>query len=119
EVVLGPDGEPSTSGSTDVWVTFDDTEVLAGWPARADYPPRKRSTMPEAHGWTRTPTTSRERPTLILTTTTSPGSRSTSTWASSSWTRPLRSRPSGCSRRGVPPRDWPAAPAEAGTTLWS
>jgi hypothetical protein len=23
---------------TDVWVTFDETEVLAGWPARADYP---------------------------------------------------------------------------------
>ena len=21
-----------------MWVTFDDTEVLAGWPARADYP---------------------------------------------------------------------------------
>jgi len=38
EVVLGPDGEPLTSGGTDVWVTFDDTEVLAGWPARADYP---------------------------------------------------------------------------------
>ena len=27
-----------TSGGTDVWVTFDDTDVLAGWPARADYP---------------------------------------------------------------------------------
>lgn len=26
-----------TSGGTDVWVTFDETEVLAGWPARADY----------------------------------------------------------------------------------
>lgn len=38
EVVLGPDGELVTSGGTDVWVTFDDTEVLAGWPARADYP---------------------------------------------------------------------------------
>jgi hypothetical protein len=38
EVVLGPDGEPLTSGGTDVWVTFNDTEVLAGWPARADYP---------------------------------------------------------------------------------
>jgi len=38
EVVLGPDGEPLTSGGTDVWVTFDETEVLAGWPARADYP---------------------------------------------------------------------------------
>jgi hypothetical protein len=29
---------PSTSGGNDVWVTFDDTDVLAGWPARADYP---------------------------------------------------------------------------------
>lgn len=27
-----------TSGGNDVWVTFDDTEVLAGFPARADYP---------------------------------------------------------------------------------
>lgn len=32
----GVDGE--TSGGTDVWVTFDETEVLAGWPARADFP---------------------------------------------------------------------------------
>jgi Trypsin len=38
EAVLGPDGEPLTSGGTDVWVTFDETDVLAGWPARADYP---------------------------------------------------------------------------------
>lgn len=38
EPVLDPDGEVVTSGGTDVWVTFDDTEVLAGWPARADYP---------------------------------------------------------------------------------
>ena len=29
---------PSTSGGNDVWVTFDDTDTLAGWPARADYP---------------------------------------------------------------------------------
>jgi hypothetical protein len=28
---------PGTSGGTDVWVTFNDTDVLAGWPARADY----------------------------------------------------------------------------------
>jgi hypothetical protein len=26
------------SGGNDVWVTFDPTEVLNGWPARADYP---------------------------------------------------------------------------------
>jgi len=32
----GVDGEPS--GGTDVWVTFEEEEVLAGWPARADYP---------------------------------------------------------------------------------
>ena len=31
-------GEIVTIGGTDVWVTFDDTDVLAGWPARADYP---------------------------------------------------------------------------------
>jgi Trypsin len=36
---IGNDGEHvATSGGNDVWVTFDDTEVLAGWPARADYP---------------------------------------------------------------------------------
>jgi Trypsin len=38
EVTTGPGGEPATSGGTDVWVTFNDTEVLAGFPARADYP---------------------------------------------------------------------------------
>jgi trypsin len=37
ESVLDPDGDVVTSGGTDVWVTFDDTDVLAGWPARADY----------------------------------------------------------------------------------
>ncbi|MBA2279887.1 MAG: trypsin-like serine protease [Acidimicrobiia bacterium] len=31
----GTDGEDlGTSGGTDVWVTFDDSDVLAGWPAR-------------------------------------------------------------------------------------
>ena len=29
---------PSTSGGTDVWVTFQEQEVLNGWPVRADYP---------------------------------------------------------------------------------
>lgn len=38
EDVLDPDGEPVLTGGTDVWVTFDETDVLAGWPARADYP---------------------------------------------------------------------------------
>jgi hypothetical protein len=38
EAVTGTNGEVLTSGGTDVWVTFDDTDVLAGWPARADYP---------------------------------------------------------------------------------
>jgi hypothetical protein len=38
EVVLDVNEEIATSGGTDVWVTFDDTDVLAGWPARADYP---------------------------------------------------------------------------------
>jgi len=37
EVVRDADDEVVTSGGTDVWVTFDDTDVLAGWPARADY----------------------------------------------------------------------------------
>ena len=36
---IGNDGEHvASSGGNDVWVTFDDTEVLAGWPARADFP---------------------------------------------------------------------------------
>jgi hypothetical protein len=38
EVVLDADEEIVTTGGTDVWVTFDDTDVLAGWPARADFP---------------------------------------------------------------------------------
>jgi hypothetical protein len=37
EAVLDGDGEVITTGGTDVWVTFEDTDVLAGWPARADY----------------------------------------------------------------------------------
>ena len=28
----------ATSGGNDIWVTFDDTDVLAGWPLRADIP---------------------------------------------------------------------------------
>ena len=37
---VGTDGEETAgnSGGNDVWVTFDDTDVLAGWPRRADYP---------------------------------------------------------------------------------
>jgi len=38
EEVVAADGEIVTTGGTDVWVTFKDTDVLAGWPARADYP---------------------------------------------------------------------------------
>lgn len=41
EDVLDAEGDVVTSGGTDVWVTFDETEVLAGWPARADYPTEK------------------------------------------------------------------------------
>ena len=37
EDVIGTDGEPVLTGGTDVWVTFDETDVLAGWPARADF----------------------------------------------------------------------------------
>lgn len=36
---IGNDGQHvASSGGNDVWVTFDDTEVLDGFPARADYP---------------------------------------------------------------------------------
>lgn len=37
---VGTDGHatPGNSGGNDVWVTFNDTDVLAGWPARADFP---------------------------------------------------------------------------------
>jgi Trypsin len=36
---IGTDGELlGPSGGTDVWVTFDDTAVLEGWPLRADIP---------------------------------------------------------------------------------
>jgi hypothetical protein len=34
---IGTEGQLlGTSGGTDVWVTFDDTEVLAGWPLRSE-----------------------------------------------------------------------------------
>jgi hypothetical protein len=54
---IGTDFEnEGTSGGTDVWVTFDETEVLAGWPARADYPDEKtlydaRRAWLESHGY--------------------------------------------------------------------
>ena len=36
---IGTEGElPDTSGGTDVWVTFRDTTVLAGWPLRSEVP---------------------------------------------------------------------------------
>jgi hypothetical protein len=36
---IGNDGKHvANSGGNDVWVTFDSTEVLKGWPARADFP---------------------------------------------------------------------------------
>ena len=36
---VATDGEEDgTPGGNDVWVTFNSTDVLAGWPARADYP---------------------------------------------------------------------------------
>ena len=65
---------PSTSGGNDVWVTFDDTDVLAGWPARADYPTeaalyaaRSAWLNDPAHGYTKGiaiphPTTTTSRP---------------------------------------------------------
>jgi hypothetical protein len=38
ESVEDAQGEVVTTGGTDVWVTFEETDVLLGWPARADYP---------------------------------------------------------------------------------
>jgi hypothetical protein len=36
---IGTNGQNTgPSGGNDVWVTFDPTDVLAGWPARVDYP---------------------------------------------------------------------------------
>jgi hypothetical protein len=36
---IGTNGtDTGPTGGNDVWVTFDETDVLAGWPARADYP---------------------------------------------------------------------------------
>ena len=36
---IGTNGQNTgPSGGNDVWVTFDPADVLAGWPARADYP---------------------------------------------------------------------------------
>ena len=54
---IGTDFEnEGNTGGTDVWVTFDDTEVLAGWPARADFPDEKtlydaRRAWLESHGY--------------------------------------------------------------------
>jgi hypothetical protein len=55
---VGTDGEPTPghSGGTDVWVTFDPTDALAGWPARADYPTEEalyaaRRAWLESHGF--------------------------------------------------------------------
>ncbi len=55
---VGTEGEPSatTSGGTDVWVTFDDTDALEGWPDRADYPDEQslylaRRAWLESHGF--------------------------------------------------------------------
>lgn len=54
---IGTDGQAvGTSGGTDVWVTFDGEDVLAGWPARADYPTEAalydaRRAWLESHGF--------------------------------------------------------------------
>jgi Trypsin len=55
---VGTDGEltPGNTGGTDVWVTFDPTDALAGWPARADYPDEEslydaRRAWLESHGF--------------------------------------------------------------------
>ena len=54
---VGTEGEAvGTSGGTDVWVTFDETDVLSGWPARADYPTEEalyeaRVAWLESHGF--------------------------------------------------------------------
>lgn len=48
--------DPDMTGGTDVWVTFDDSEVLAGWPARTAYPDQEslynaRRAWLESHGF--------------------------------------------------------------------
>ena len=54
---VGTEGEAvGTSGGTDVWVTVDETDVLSGWPARADYPTEEalyeaRVAWLESHGF--------------------------------------------------------------------
>ena len=93
------------AGGTDVWVTFEETEVLAGWPARADFPDRGGALRrPQRVARTTTPTTPRARRSRTRTTTTSPASRSTTTSGSSSSTRPSRWRRTAGWRRSAPPR---------------
>jgi hypothetical protein len=50
---VGTDGEltEGNTGGTDVWVTFDDTEVLEGWPARADYPDDEEGLYDARRAW--------------------------------------------------------------------
>ncbi len=50
----------ATSGGNDVWITFDPTDTLGGWPARADFPDeaslyaaRSAWLADPAHGFTR------------------------------------------------------------------
>ena len=83
---IGTKGEvsPRTSGGTDVWVTFQEQEVLKGWPARADYPTEEALLAAAQRGSTRTARTRAARPIRIRSTTTSPTSRSPTTlgWSS-------------------------------------
>jgi hypothetical protein len=38
DIGSGGQDPAGTNGGTDVWATFQETDVLKGWPARADYP---------------------------------------------------------------------------------
>jgi len=49
---IGTDFEnKGTTGGTDVWVTFDDTKVLDGWPLRADLPPDEKVVYDARRAW--------------------------------------------------------------------
>ena len=75
-----------TSGGTDVWVTFDDSEVLAGWPLRSEIGtvyPTVDAFNAARRAWLESTASSGGPPTRIPSTTTSRDFRRTST--SVSW----------------------------------
>ena len=109
---IGNDGEHvGTSGGNDVWVTFDDTEVLAGWPARADYPTEEALYIARS-GWLNANPdyTKGDRHSRTRTTTISPTFPRTMTSASSSSTRMRRWRRSVSLPRLARSTSWPKLP---------